>query len=751
MARPRFGKFFLKSFALLLRAAGLLVLLLVLLSIGAAVIFQRMFTPESIKAIVVSELQNVLKRPVEVQNVHFVLHQGIRVQGLRVRETDGFGGPEFIASDLLIAKYKWRALLLRRLELSELRLVSPRIQVVRRDDERWNIGNIFVSTSTQHAEAGKGAFKLPFSLAADVIAVDHGEILVEDQVRRHRYVFKGVDLRVSEFDPSNPFVIEGAFENTSGLETGDVQAQVSFKGSLDLADFRWDDAYLSAERIRGTVEQKTFSASASLKDFRRPKIELNAKLPPVDTAYIRRFWSKTAEGIALPASQLKVRLAFPATGQLLLDQAEAVAEDVHLSAKGSLVQDGETRRWRITASAPPTSLKAAARLWTGFALHELTGTGSGSVTLSGAFSKEPTPIRLEAMSFSATGLGGVFFKPKHRFLHADGSMTAKDNFDDLSFTVTRGTAVIYGTPFSDVNLAVQMRKGDLAVDHLSLTWDASRLKLKGRLKDFSSPKEVRVDATVDKLRLDQAIADGTRIASSMKPAESGPRSGRWSQIFKYSFPKKFPAISGTLTVKEVFSPAFETQSLRALWNLDGLSTGLAKANGDVEVRFGPGRVIDIQRLEEASKILRVLFLPFVFMHRLNNLAVIAAATAYPKSLDFTVIAGSYGLKAGIVDMAKFHVDSGVLKAFADGTVDFPAEKVSLHVLTKLARERGALPEYLTDEEGRPAIGFFVENDLNKPDLRIDLHKQESDAIERAVLAADKRRKPVFKNLEGGGP
>ncbi|MBI3549343.1 MAG: AsmA family protein [Elusimicrobia bacterium] len=748
MRRPL--KFLLRSVKFLFRVVGLLAILLVLAAGAAAFILSRMLTPEGTKAIVVSELQNVLHRPVEVQSVHVLFYEGIRIRGLRVLEAPGFKGPDFIASDVLVAKYKWRALLEKRLELSELRLVSPRIQIIRREDGKWNVEDIFVSSSTQHAQAKAGRFKLPFSLAADVITVDHGEVSVMDDLRDHNYRFKGVDLKVVEFDQAKPFVIDGKFENTIQGRGGEVHDKFMVKGAVSLAGFKWEDSYFSAEKIRGSLEGKSLTASGNLKDFKRPSIELSAKLPDLDSEYLKKFWPKLPEGLLIPAAQWKARLTLPATGHLLVDHVEASAPPLRAQGRGSLVIDEDDRRWKLTATVPPTPLADLARLWSGFGKHDLSGTGSGTVSFSGVFGEHPTPVRLESTSFSATSLGGVFFKPNHRLSRVDLSVSAKDNLDDVSFTVTRGTAVVYGSSFSDLSLTLKLMKGDVTLERLGLTWDASKLTLCGRLKNLSAPKEVRLDASVDRLRLDQAIAEGTRIVQQIKPPDSKPRTGQWSQIFKYSIPKTFPATAGRLRVENVLAPDFTTHSFRGLWNLEGISTGLSQVSGNVKVSFGPGRVLDIPKLEESSKLLKVLFLPFVFMHRLNNLAVISAATAYPKSFDFTTISGEYGLKAGFVDFRKFHLDSGVLKAFAEGTVDFPKEKVELHVQTKLSDARGALPEYLTGEDGRPAIGFFVENDLNKPDVRIDLHKQSSRAIEDAAEAAEKRSQPVLRNLEGGG-
>src|SRR5207244_1759909 len=142
-------------------------------------------------------------------------------------------------------------------------------------------------------------------------------------------------------------------------------------------------------------------------------------------------------------------------------------------------------------------------------------------------------------------------------------------------------------------------------------------------------------------------------------------------------------------------------------------------------------VTDLPALEnqDPHNILRLVFLPFVFMHRMEKYSGFSAATAYPKSLDFNRIEGDYGVKRGVADVRLFRVDSGSLLAFADGTVDFPQEKVDLHILTRMTESKGPLPEHLTDEKGRPSIGFYVQGNLNKPTPRIEYRKMAADAIE----------------------
>jgi hypothetical protein len=88
----------------------------------------------------------------------------------------------------------------------------------------------------------------------------------------------------------------------------------------------------------------------------------------------------------------------------------------------------------------------------------------------------------------------------------------------------------------------------------------------------------------------------------------------------------------------------------------------------------------------------------------------------------------------------------MLMASAEGKVDFPKEKVHLHILTRLTHSRGPLPEYLTDEQGRPSIGFYVEDDLNRPTLKIEYRKMSSDAIEKAIRAGLERGRRIFSRI-----
>src|SRR5206468_11550988 len=101
--------------------------------------------------------------------------------------------------------------------------------------------------------------------------------------------------------------------------------------------------------------------------------------------------------------------------------------------------------------------------------------------------------------------------------------------------------------------------------------------------------------------------------------------------------------------------------------------------GDIRVGFGPGRVEDISAVQSSHKFLKIVFLPYIYMHKMNSLSVLSAATAYPKTLDFNRIEGQYGVSRGVVTTRFSQVDSPQLIAYADGTADFGRESVDMNI------------------------------------------------------------------------
>ncbi|HEX4047619.1 MAG TPA: AsmA-like C-terminal region-containing protein, partial [Elusimicrobiota bacterium] len=319
---------------------------------------------------------------------------------------------------------------------------------------------------------------------------------------------------------------------------------------------------------------------------------------------------------------------------------------------------------------------------------------------------------------------------------------------------SKGKVTAIGNVFDDVSGELTLDKQNVTIERLALRWGGSRVRLRARLvrRTAPAPNLIELSGGVDKVDWDAAgrLWDDIRSAISTRAAtadETADDSRPWLRTFKYSIPRGFPDTTGHVHIGEVSNPDFNCRDVELLWSLRGVTPALDKINGEARLSIGPGRVNDIPAVQDANSFLRVVFMPFIFMHRMNKLSVFSTATAYPKSLDFRRIDGEYGAAHGVATTRYFHVDSDQLVAYAEGTADFGKEQVDMNILTRLGSYDGTLPEWWVDEKGRPAIGFRVKGDINKPDLEPRFKKIAEDEIENDVEAARARSQKRFLNLE----
>src|SRR5437879_6328687 len=174
----RIGRGFRRLARVVFRAVSFAVLLTVFAVATAALVAQYIVSPDALKVIITAQLQDAFHRPVQIQDVKFNAYQGIRVQGLKVLESADFSGGEFLTSDYLLAKYKWSALLHKRLEFERIQLTAPRIQLVRATDGRWNWQDILASLAPRRSDRDRSKLTLPVNLFAHVISIEHGVVTI---------------------------------------------------------------------------------------------------------------------------------------------------------------------------------------------------------------------------------------------------------------------------------------------------------------------------------------------------------------------------------------------------------------------------------------------------------------------------------------------------------------------------------------------------------------------------------------------
>lgn len=725
-----------KGFAVLFLALGI--------GIGALILaLPRIVDGERARAFLVARLETVLHRKVEIDGV-ILSPQGIKLRGLRVAARPPLEGRMIEAESALIT-VKLPALLRKRLELGTVKLVGPKIRVFRDENGAWSFADIFTSSGPAREEP-IGSFSLPLSLAAETSTIEGGSLELLDFKGRGSYNVERFNLSVERFSIDSPFVVALSFDNRNEIGKRQVNVSAEFSGLVDLKSLDWSLAELSAQKIAIKVDGQPVRGKAHSIGIPPRTLQFDLELPPLGPEQWKAYVG-TAAAFHLPKSRWQAKFVTPEPGKIAVEGFSAEAGALALTATGAISLSTPTApAVDLHVQAAPFPLDQTGQYRPSLADHELKGTAQAHAKVSGWFGK----FRLREAHLRLRGVHGLLKKQRVRNLDLD--LTGYDDFARLAISLSRGNIAAFGQTFSDIALAMSLNRRDLKVDFLSARWADSKLRVKGRVVDLADPKEVMISGSLDKLEWERAqnmvesILQSTRTASTAELDEDDPRR-LWVRTFKYAIPRRFPDTVGQVSIGQVTHKNFSFNNLDLSWDLRGVSPGLEIVSGELEAGFGPGRVVDIQAVQDSHKFLKIVFLPYIYMHKMNSLSVLSAATAYPKTLDFNRIEGQYGVEAGVVRNRFFIVDSPQVYAYADGTADFNRERVDMSILTRLTGYRAPLPEWWVDELGRPAIGFRVTGDLNRPDLEPRLRKMQGDEIERALVSGRSRAKESLAAVE----
>ncbi|MBI3565787.1 MAG: hypothetical protein HY079_11365, partial [Elusimicrobia bacterium] len=513
-------------------------------------------------------------------------------------------------------------------------------------------------------------------------------------------------------------------------------------GRVDLAGLRWSSATATADRLRVEIEGVPLTGKATVTGFSAPYVEAAVAAPALGAEDWRVLAGKPFP-LDLPASKWTLKAAIPAPAMVELDRLSVETPAGTAALTGVFDFAADTPTLSVEATARDADLAKASSWLAALATRRLTGRATLRAAVTGWWGR----LQVRDADLSLRGFGGVWGEKRLEGVDADASAT--EEFAKLKATVSSGKATLGGNAFESLAGALSLDKQRLSIDRLALSWAGSKVRLRARVDHPAAPKEVVLSGSADRIDWQSAarlVAD-VKASISTRTAASGDAERPWLKTFKYAIPKGFPDTTGHVHVGEVVHPNFDCRDVEFLWSLRGVTPELDKLAGEARLSFGPGRVNDVPAAQDANKFLRVVFLPFIFMHKMNNLSVFSGATAYPKSFDFRRIDGEYGAAKGLATIRYFHVDGPQLVAYTEGTADLGREKVDLDILTRLTSYRGTLPEWWVDEDGNPSIGFRVKGDINKPDLEPRFKKIGHGEIEGKVDEGRRRAAKRFEALE----
>ncbi len=528
-----------------------------------------------------------------------------------------------------------------------------------------------------------------------------------------------------------------------------MNVSLTFKGVADFDGFNMDRAFLRAEKF--TLKSSSYSVSGSLRlvGFKSPNLDASLHLPALEPSDWENLLGKRWN-VHLPQSDCEFD-ADISSADIYLRRFTIVAGSLNGSAEGEIsLPKNSFPQARLAVSVSDFPLDFADSIFPPVKVYRLKGTVSASAQVNGTFKQ----MRIENSTFSAENFSSRIFGVREKARHLD--FASLDNFAKMSFHARDSEVRTASNTFSKVNgNFLLLNKRDLRIRSLYFKWKGSVFRGKGRVFPLPKPRMVAIAGSINKIDYEQVenFLEQMRNLDSQEKSHSArlPQAGeswqkRWVRQFKSFIPKKFPNTMGGIHIGEIVQNDFFVKNVNLLWKLQGVTPRLNHLSGEAGITLGKGEVKDIESLQKSHKLLKIIFLPYVYMHKMNSLSVLSAAKAYPKTLDFNEIQGEYGIRNGVITTRFSYVNGPELIAYAQGKADFAKEKIDMSVLTRLTHYSAPLPEWWVDELGRPAIGFRVTGDLNHPDVEPRLSKIKAGEIEGDVKRGRREERIRFRSL-----
>ncbi len=738
----RVAKLLLKGFAL-----GILFFSSVLL--GVFFYLPRLMSGSRTRQILTEALQERLHRPVSIGSI-WATFNGLKIEDLSIG-----GVPEdpgaLLSAQSVVIDLNFDHLMEKRIEIGAIHLRGLHLNLRRGASGAWNVSPLFSSGDSGKKEIDIfGKIPLSLILSPSGLSIEEGHIQVEDlqsSTTLNVHLVEG-DLKPLNF--SRPSFLHFNGEVAGIVKARPVNASLTFEGVADFDSFDMDRAFLRAEKF--TLQSSSYSVSGSwrLVGFKTPNLDASLHLPALEPSDWKNLLGKW-RNVHLPRSDCEFDADF-SSAVIYLRRFTIAAGSLYGSANGEIsLPKNSSPQAHLAVSVSNFPLDSAASIFPPVKIYRLKGAVSAAAQVSGTFKQ----MRIENSTFSAENFSARIFGVREKARHLD--FASSDSFAKMSFNARDSEVRTSSNTFSKVNgNFLLLNKRDLRIRSLYFKWRGSVFRGKGRVFPLPKPRIVAIAGSINKINYEQVenFLEQMRTLDSQKRKSHSSRlpraveswQKRWVRQFKSFIPKKFPNTMGGIHIGEIVQNDFFVKNVNLLWKLRGVTPRLNHLSGEAGITLGKGEVKDIESLQKSHKLLKIIFLPYVYMHKMNSLSVLSAAKAYPKTLDFNEIQGEYGIRNGVITTRFSYVNGPELIAYAEGKADFAKEKIDMSVLTRLTHYSAPLPEWWVDELGRPSIGFRVTGDLNHPDVEPRLSKIKAGEIEGDVKRGRREERIRFRSL-----
>ncbi len=270
----------------LIKVAGIVVGILVLLIVGLSIVVKSYLSSDRLKPLILPKAEALTGRKVFLDDISVSLFRGIVAKGLSVKERDG--EKDFLKVGRFVLSYRLLPLLKKQLVISKIEIGSPSVSIKRERGERYNFSDMMEKRSQEPQKperpqkpqkpSGPEHQALPVSIVADRLFIQNAHLTFVDETKELPDVSMALD---AEF--------KGGLEKdgTPRLDFGRISlkeikakvkdAEVKVSGKIDM------DAKTIQANLLTMIGKDTIELSATAKDYRStPDVRANIHAKTLD-------------------------------------------------------------------------------------------------------------------------------------------------------------------------------------------------------------------------------------------------------------------------------------------------------------------------------------------------------------------------------------------------------------------------------------------------------------------------------------
>lgn len=658
-------------------------------------LIKNYFSNNDIKNIIISEMQNYLKRPVKIESVNINYDGQIQLKKiyLYTKENKGY----LLEVPYLTIYFNPKTLFTKNiLIIKEIKMISPKLHLIKNKDGEWLSRDIF-----DKIKGSKGEQKVKI----EEIIIEDGKITIEERENNLLHKFENLDFLIDMKEKLNITV-------STDFKSDYLKNNQAVKFYLN-SDLVKKEEKFSLENIDSyiTFMDNTINISGNIENLNSPAANLEIKIPEIN---LNRVFTFVKETLIIPSSSIKTDIFYkPYEKQF---DVSFYLKELNARIKGSIDFKSGFFKYKANCLVKNFQLDRIK-----LSLKKYIEKPSGFADLEFYISGENSKINDYSLTLKSNDLS---FQEKNKILffkNVSGKLIINNKFSSIS--LSDGLAYLDKYIFSKLNFRWEMEK-DTEVINASFHADGNKGKIKAVIYNSNKKnKKMKVKAYLKETEIEKMIAIKDYISSKLNASNNS--NNRYN--FHYN-PVDIYYYSDYLD--DQYLQANKVYMHAELKNIPKKIDDIA---GNFYIKLQNGFFKEIEKNAEKNNLYYIISLPVTTIHRLNKLGAFKLDSKM-KNMDFKETASQFSVNNGKIILDNFYINGNILMAYTLGDVDFHNQKINLNVYTLSNKydSMGGLPESLTDSKGRPALAFRIKGKFRNNDLKLLDPNDNSKIINKAI-------------------